>query len=256
MANKSIRYWFLVIIWLLFLGSWSFASSDSFAFIVFGDNRDGDKIFMDLIQKVNGEKDIAFAVNTGDLVSLGRQSEYAKYKKMISKLKIPVYNVLGNHDGVYGGWRTFQKLFGALYYSFDYQNSHFIILNNAFRESFNPSQFDWLKKDLAATKARHKFVFMHKPTFDPSEIYKDYIMSGREVTQELMQLFTKRKVDYVFAGHIHGYAKSERNGVTYVVTAGAGAPLYLPAAVGGFNHYVRIDVEDGKVSDRVVRVYD
>jgi len=247
----------LIIIWLWSLGAWSFTyASDSFGFVVFGDNRDGNKVFMDLIQKANNEKNIAFAVNTGDLVSLGRESEYKTYQKMISKLKVPVYNVLGNHDGVYGGWKTFQKLFGAFYYSFDYKNSHFVILNNAFRESFDNEQFGWLKKDLAATRAKHKFVFMHKPTFDPSEIHKNYIMSGREVTQELMRLFTKHKVDYVFAGHIHGYAKSERNGVTYIVTGGAGAPLYLPAGIGGFYHYVRIDVEDGKVSDRMVRVYD
>jgi 3',5'-cyclic AMP phosphodiesterase CpdA len=161
---------------------------------------------------------------------------------------------VGNHDAVMGGWKNFQKYFGALYYSFDYQDSHFIILNNAFRESFGKEQFEWLKKDLAASRARHKFVFMHRPTFDPSEIYSNYIMSGREVTQELMLLFSRYKVDYVFAGHIHGYAKAERDGVTYIVTAGGGAPLYLPSGFGGFYHYVIISVENGKVSDRVVKI--
>ena len=175
---------------------------------------------------------------------------------MISGLKVPVYNVLGNHDGVSGGWRVFQNVFGALYYSFDYEGSHFVILNNAFKESFDSRQFNWLKNDLANSRAKHKFVFMHKPVFDPSEIHKNYIMSGRAVTEELMRLFARHKVDYVFAGHLHGYAKAERDGVVYIVTGGAGAPLYLPPELGGFYHYVRLDVEGGKIRDRAVRVYE
>lgn len=33
-------------------------------------------------------------------------------------------------------------------------------------------------------------------------------------------------VDVVFNGHKHSYERNEVNGVTYVVTAGGGAPLY------------------------------
>jgi len=228
----------------------------AFSFAVFGDNRDGDETFKLLVSKLNKEKAVAFAVNTGDFASNGSEEKYIAYMEMTSKLKAPVYNVLGNHDGVRGGWRIFQKYFGPLYYSFDFEDSHFVVLNNAFKESFGSAQFAWLKKDLAQTKARHKFVFMHKPVFDPSAIYPDYIMSGRAVTEELEKLFEKYKVDYVFAGHIHGYAKAERAGVTYIVTGGAGAPLYLPPEFGGFYHYVIITVEKGRVSDRVARVYD
>jgi 3',5'-cyclic AMP phosphodiesterase CpdA len=226
----------------------------AFSFVVFGDNRDGDKTFQALIARVNQERGIIFAVNTGDFVSHGRANEYAAYQQMISKLKVPIYNVLGNHDGVGGGWRIFQKLFGALYYSFDYEGSHFVILNNAFRESFDREQFEWLKNDLAGSKAKFKFVFMHRPTFDPSEIYKSHIMSGRAVTEALMKVFQKYRVDYVFAGHIHGYAKAEKGGVTYIVTGGAGAPLHLPPDFGGYYHYVRVDVDDRKIQDAVVRI--
>ncbi len=232
------------------------SSAFAFSFAVFGDNRDGDETFKLLISKLSREKEIVFAVNTGDFASNGSEEKYLAYKKMVSKLKAPVYNVLGNHDGVRGGLKRFQKYFGPFYYSFDYENSHFVVLNNAFKESFDSAQFNWLKKDLAGTKARHKFVFMHKPVFDPSAIYPGYIMSGRAVTEELEKLFEKNKVDYVFAGHIHGYAKAEREGVTYVVTGGGGAPLYLPPEFGGFYHYVIISVEKDRVSDRVVRVYD
>jgi predicted phosphodiesterase len=269
--------WLLVIIWLLFLGDWCFAFSnapqitpetsaspapkvataESFSFVVFGDNRDGDMIFMDLIKKLNKEKNIAFAVNTGDFVSNGRESEYEKYLKMILNLKVKVYHVPGNHDLVEKGYKYYRKYMRPEYYfSFDHKNSHFLVLNNAFKDSFDAKQFDWLKKDLASTKKENIFVFMHRPTFDPTEIYKGYVMSGRETVKELMKVFKRYEVDYVFAGHLHGYARAERDGVIYVVTGGAGAPLYLPRDVGGFYHYVKIRVEGNKIKDEVLKIYE
>lgn len=233
------------------------ATVESFSFVAFGDNRDGDMIFMDLIKKLNRKNDVDLAVNTGDFVSHGKESEYKKYLKMISGLNVKVYHVPGNHDLVENGYKYYKKYIRPeYYYSFDYKNSHFVILNNAFKESFNSKQFEWLKKDLAATKKENIFVFMHRPTFDPTEIYKGYVMSGRETVKELMKVFNRYKVDYVFAGHLHGYARAEREGVIYVVTGGAGAPLYLPKDFGGFYHYVKIKVEGDKITDEVLRIYE
>ena len=259
-------------IWSFIFGfSWSFAFSkapviipkspavsaiDSFTFVVFGDNRDGDKIFMDLVAKVNQEEGIAFAVNTGDFVSHGRKSEYEKYLGMESDLKAKIYHVPGNHDLVGGGEKYFRKYFGHFYYSFDYRNSHFVILNNAFKRHFDAEQFEWLKRDLAKTKKENIFVFTHRPTADPTEIYKGYIMSGKKVIEELMGVFRRYKVDYVIAGHIHGYARAERDGTIYIVTGGAGAPLYLPKDFGGFYHYVKISVDGNKIKDKVVKIYE
>lgn len=267
-------FWICFVLWILFFGfsDSSFALSkapditsetvtlpptvDSFSFVVFGDNRDGDKIFMDLIKKVNQEKGVAFAVNTGDFVSHGWENEYRNYLKMSGKLKVKLYHVPGNHDLVGDGEKYFRKYFGPLYYSFDFKSSHFVVLNNAFKRYFDTKQFEWLKKDLAKTERENIFVFMHRPTFDPTEIHKGYVMSGRKTVKELMRVFKKYKVDYVFAGHIHGYAKAKRSGIVYIVAAGAGAPLYLPKDFGGFYHYVKIKVDGDKIKDEVVRIYE
>ena len=224
--------------------------------MVFGDNRDGDKIFQDLIAKINQEKNVSFALSLGDFVSYGKEDQYLAYRKLIANLKFPVYHVPGNHDLIGNGERYFKKYFGPLYYSFDYEGAHFTIINNAFRSYFDHTQFEWLKNDLSTTKMPIKFVFMHRPTFDPSELYKSHVMSGRKVVEELMQIFERNKVNYVFAGHIHGYAKAERNGVVYIVSGGAGSPLHLPPAFGGFYHYLKIKVENGKIQDQVVKVYE
>ncbi|MFA6431402.1 MAG: metallophosphoesterase [Candidatus Margulisiibacteriota bacterium] len=219
-----------------------------------GDNQGNDSMLMEAIAKMNQEKDAAFVVFVGDFISDGTEASYISHKKMIKNLKIPVYHAEGNHDAMYGGWKLFEKYFGPAYYSFVYKDSRFIVLNNAFQESFTKAQFNWLKNTLSLAKEEHKFVFMHKPTFDPSEIYDDQGMSGRAITQELIGLFSRYKVDYVFAGHIHGYAKAEREGVNYIVTGGGGAQLYLPPDFGGFHHYVRINVDNGRITQKIIKL--
>jgi 1,2-diacylglycerol 3-alpha-glucosyltransferase len=245
------RYSILVTCWLLLS-----AAAFAYSFAVFGDNQGNYTLFNDLLSKLKQEKGLNFVVQTGDFVPYGEEAHYIKYRQLMAGLKLPYYQVMGNHDGVKGGWRNFAKYFGPTYYSFDYEGDRFIIVDNAYRQSFDAKQFKWLKSELARPGARHKFVFMHKPVFDPSEIYQDHIMSSRAVIEELKRLFVKYRVDYVLAGHIHGYARSEKDGVTYIVSGGAGGPLYLPPELGGFYNYVRIDVDNDRIGDQVKMIYE
>jgi 3',5'-cyclic AMP phosphodiesterase CpdA len=115
-------------------------------------------------------------------------------------------------------------------------------------------QWSWLKKALLTKKK--KFVFMHKPLFDPSGTYTSHVMAPQRELNKLQQLLIDNGVRYVIAGHIHGYSKAEDGSILYIVTAGAGAPLYLPHFNGGFYHYVMITVDNDKISDEVVRIYN
>ena len=227
----------------------------AYSFAVFSDNHQNKEVLGRLIGKLNADSTLAFAVNLGDFTNYGRADEYALYKKRSAALRAPVYHVIGNHDAMNGGWKIFEKYFGPRYYAFEREGDRFIALDDSLPGSFDSEQFAWLKAELAKP-ARHKFVMMHKPVFDPSELYKSHVMSGRAVTEELIGLFAKYKVDYVLAGHIHGYARSERGKVTYIVSAGAGGPLYLPPEFGGFYNYVIITVEPDRITDRVSSIYD
>jgi len=58
-------------------------------------------------------------------------------------------------------------------------------------------------------------------------------------------------VDVVFNGHEHNYERNEVNGVTYVVTAGGGAPLYpmqerepTQVAFALEYHFVLVEIDD------------
>ncbi|MCX5751674.1 MAG: metallophosphoesterase [Candidatus Saganbacteria bacterium] len=242
------------ILSLGFLGGVAWA--EGFSFVVFGDPQGRNDTFSDLIQKVNREKEVSFAICVGDLVEDGKRSDYLEYIKTVSTLKPKLYNVIGNHDAQKSGWKYFEEFFGPTYYAFDYDNSHFILLDNAFGESFTPKQYQWLKNDLKENQGKNIFVFFHRPIFDPAEIVEGYLMSPKQIAQELEALFYRYRVKYVFAGHLHTYARAERDGVTYIVTGGGGAPLHMPEMFGGYYHYVRVDVNGDKIKDRVVRIYE
>ena len=248
--HKWVRALLLIIIFILFLTSSAFA----FSFVVFGDNRSGDEIFKKLIARVNQEKDIVFAINTGDLTERGKDFEYQKYKKMISKCKVKVYNAIGNHDISGSGKALFRAYFGRPYYSFNFENAHFIILDNVSQDGLGKWQSSWLIGDLINHKKMLNFVFMHKPLFDPSFSFPHYVMTPRETRDNLIQLFKENNVEYVFAGHIHGYLREEKESIVYIITGGAGAPLYLEKDRGGFYHYVKITVEDNQIKEKVVRI--
>lgn len=253
--RRIFLYASLSIVILFTLSQLTLAAPE-FSFVVFGDNRDGESVFSDLIKKVNAEDGISFAFNTGDLVSKGQRCEYQAYEKLTQKIKVKVYNVMGNHDAVYGGWRHYMKYYGKPYRSFDFRNSHFVILDNSFDRRLTNAQFTWLKRDLAATKKKNIFVFLHRPLFDPSGVFANHIMESKEKALRLQKIFERYKVNIVFSGHIHGFAEGERNGVRYVIAAGAGAPLYLPEFMGGFYHYVRVDVGNDRVDYAVKRIYN
>lgn len=227
-----------------------------FSFAVFGDNRDGDKVFMDLIDRMNKDKSIKFAVNTGDLTSRGIEAEYEKYLDMSGSSMVEIHNAIGNHDiGFMGmGKGIFKNKFGADYYYFDHDDSRFIVMDNASGKGLGRKQWNWLKNALDTDKKI--FVFMHKPIFDVSGSYPRYVMESRSESEALDMQLKMSKVKYVFAGHIHGYGRQKIDGIVYINTAGAGAPLYLPAFSGGFYHYVKVTVDGPKIKDEVVKIYD
>ncbi|HVN67356.1 MAG TPA: metallophosphoesterase family protein, partial [Candidatus Sulfotelmatobacter sp.] len=87
----------------------------AYSFVVFGDNQGNYRVLNDLLAKVKQEKGLNFIVQTGDFVPYGEESHYIKYRQLMAATNIPYYQVMGNHDGVKGGWRNFAKYFGPDY---------------------------------------------------------------------------------------------------------------------------------------------
>jgi 3',5'-cyclic AMP phosphodiesterase CpdA len=160
---------------------------------------------------------------------------------------VPLYAVPGNHDSLDGSLDLYLQYVGApaASYSFDYGQAHFALVDSHTGQ-VSAEQLAWLDADLAATRQPLKIVAVHHPPFDPNG--STHIMTGGN--QAFMDLMERRGVRYVFAGHIHEYGREERNGVTYVVTGGGGAPLNP----GQYYHYLKVQVRGQAVTWEVVRV--
>jgi 3',5'-cyclic AMP phosphodiesterase CpdA len=238
-----------------------------FTFIVLGDNRSGDDIYRKLVSLAM-ERKPDFVVNTGDvIVTPGNKKEWAKFWEMSRPISVPYFLTVGNHDAhpkVPLSERTYKQQVdlpgNELYYSFVAGNSLIIVLDSFMDDQekrITGEQFNWLEAVLVNSAQEHKFVFLHHPLYtDPGKGHHAHDSMDRypESRNMLGALLAKYRVDAVFAGHEHYYERRAVDGVLYIITGGGGAPIYDKEEYGGYNHFVQVTVDGGKVSAEVVDV--
>jgi 3',5'-cyclic AMP phosphodiesterase CpdA len=222
----------------------------AFRFAVAGDSRDGPKIYRRVLEAVAADR-AQFLIHTGDLVNQGTEEQWLEFRQRMANFSLPFYPVPGNHDSLNGELDGYLAHSGApaAHYSFDRGDVHFT-LADSHNGGIGAAELQWLRHDLAATDRPVKMVFLHHPPFDPDGT--DHIMAYGN--QAFMDLMAEMAVDYVFAGHIHAYAHQERDGVVYLITGGAGAPLYGGGHPLAFHHFLRVDVMGRAVTVDVVEL--
>jgi len=218
-------------------------STSPFAFVVLGDNRSYPERFKKLAEKAWAERP-NFILNVGDLVSDGRnKDEWIKeYLAPAAELmkRVPSYVAIGNHEGNSDWFYKYSSYPDPEnYYSFDYGNAHFTIVDSNGDLSRGSKQLKWIIADLAASKAKWKFVAHHHPPFSSDN--NDYgntdlwlSKRGDPHVQALIPIYEKFNVDVVWCGHIHTYERTwpirggkvdQANGVVYIQAGGGGAEL-------------------------------
>lgn len=201
--------------------------TDSFSFIVFGDTRSDSAAHQSVINRMAAHE-FEFILHSGDLIHHGdRSDEWRTFFNiedtlLQSKHFMPT---IGNHEKPFWQYDTLFALPEPEdYYSFNYGNAHFIMLNTEI--DMSGVQRDWLLNDLTIarddTSIDWIFVTLHRPPFTSGRYNPN---TG--VQRHWCPLFEEYSVDIVFAGHDHMYERTSKiNGVTYIVSAGGGAPLY------------------------------
>jgi len=229
---------------------YSSSPSDNFSFAIMGDNKNSFKIFSKILKDIDNDH-YNFAIDVGDLVFGGEKEKYRTFYNMIKNEKTPFLVAVGNHDIRESGAENYFDIFGKFYYSFNFGNSLFIILDDANEERIDAVQMKWLEEQLQRNY-QHKFVFLHVPPFDPRP-ETDHSLSNRQNAEEFMNLMEKYKPDVIFASHIHAYFDEMRNGINYVITGGAGSELWGTDPDHYFNHYIKVEVDGDKISKEVIR---
>jgi 3',5'-cyclic AMP phosphodiesterase CpdA len=263
-------------------------------FSVTGDSRDDVSIWAQ-VQKAVADQGVDLQVFTGDAVNIGvNQSEWNNFFEASTGdfrvedglSRAPFMVVNGNHDSLSVNFiaqfavpqevSDGETAQGEEWYSFDYGNAHFVMLNDTPQASaLSQTQREWLEADLAAVdRSVTPWVFAahHQPTYSCRGSHGSYL----QLRTHWQPVFDQHQVDFVFSGHDHLYERSfpmrgldgtngvvaesgtdgvpvNQSGTVYVVTAGAGAELYtaddscyhvVPGKSESVNNYVIVELED------------
>ncbi len=162
-----------------------------------------------------------FIINTGDIVDHGDNSKqwaWALDTGSDSLMNTFMMPATGNHEGM-GTSATVnyftlpgipeQDTAKGVYYSFDYNNVHFAVLNTEDlneNEGLTDKQLDWLKNDMQSSDAQWKFVMLHKAPYSQGSHYKDDDVC--EIRDQLKNLMPELGIDMVFQGHDHVYMRT------------------------------------------------
>lgn len=241
---------------------------NTFRIAIFGDRTGGDaeglKHLERAIYEINQLKP-DFVIHIGDMIQgytrdqnewLREKDEFLSY---MNRLTMPYYLTAGNHD-IFNPFRDpkdktyeelYKKNFSPLNYSFNYKNSHFIIMYTdeamASKPVISENQLAWLKSDLEKNDKTNAFIFMHKPIWN-------FENSNWDKFHDIIKAFPVRAV---FAGHFHAYNKGiNKDGIQYYDVGPLGAEAYTLGGplTGFFYHYSILSVDNNTFDMALVKI--
>lgn len=251
---------------------------EPYRFAVYGDTRTRHDVHRQVIDTLVKQGIPDFVLHTGDLVENGNDNSlwpiFFDIEKELLRQTV-FFPALGNHErNAHDFFEFFQAT--SPYYSFNWGNSHFIVLNSDIgnaaptarqREAFWAEQTRWLEEDLQNSQsADYRFIVAHHPPFTAVTSRQ----GGNPHMTALVPMFEKYHVSAAFFGHDHNYQHYLKNGIPYLVTGGGGAPLYdvdkppaditqmvvkienfLTVGVQGKNAHIEAIAIDGKKLDEM-----
>lgn len=228
---------------------------EHFSFAVAGDTQ-GTGTFERLTELLKDEP-ISFLVLLGDCVRNGNPGHHQYFRAELAKelrMPYPTFYVVGNHDVSNDEFpiSQFEKMYGPTNFSFEYQGCLFIVLRILNRPLYSTQEsLAFLESILSDHRKDYRkiFVFMHIPP----PVSADIIARKFENSNKFVSLCDTFKVDYVFAGDYHGYARVQCGDTVYLVTGGGGAHL-AKKMPGNFHHAVLITVGPQAISERILAV--
>jgi len=118
-----------------------------------------------------------FGVFTGDIVISGTEDQWNCIERDIAELKTKVYFAAGNHDMI--NRPLFEQRYGKTYYSFNYHNDLFLILDpNIDHWNISGNQLLFLQDEIIEYKNNGNiFIFFHEVLWwDKNNKYNDEII--------------------------------------------------------------------------------
>jgi 3',5'-cyclic AMP phosphodiesterase CpdA len=180
----------------------------------------------------------AFMIHTGDISHLSLASQFDDADRIISKARLDVHYVPGEHDFLDPEQKFYRERYGrgtkgAGWYSFDANGVHFIGLVNVLNLKagglgfLSAEQLEWLEDDLSGRSASTPIVvFAHIPLWT---VYPDWGWGTDDSAQALSYLKRFGSVT-VLNGHIHQVMQKVEGNVTFHTARSTAFPQPAPGA--------------------------
>ena len=195
-----------------------------------------------------------FVINVGDTIEGGGDvlapAQWQELRPLFQRYNhYPLYFTPGNHDVFSDTSRQlYEKESGRPpQYSFNYQDAHFTVLDNAQTMDLTEAQLDFLARDLEANKDKSpKFIFFHKPYWIP-------ILKLGSSDFPLHKIALKYGVQHIISGHGHQFVRLVRDGIAYMEVGSSGGNMTAALRLGHgfkegrFYHHVWGRVKGSKV---------
>lgn len=204
------------------------------------------------VEDINNQPDIAFVVFTGDNINSPKEENLRAFVKIVSKLKVPYYIALGNHDVYKSNGLSKVRYFeilretNLLYpqrkpnYEFKKNGFVFLIVDGA-KEIipgavgyYRNDTLDWVDKQLTKNAKSDVIILQHYPIVYPDGTENRLKTHRTYKVEQYQELIDKHNnLLAVISGHFHMNSENMKNGVYHIAT---------PSLIGLPNAYKIIDI--------------
>lgn len=240
------------------------AGASVYDVLIYPDSQSGDYSQWEEIVKDSAHRNprTALYISMGDLVDNGEQAyQWRTWLNSIQLLstRVPLAPMMGNHEMYTLDWKMREPkaylnyfdvpsngntTFDRHYYSYDYGDVHYVVLDTQLYESnhddnhdvHHPDLYDvqirWLRQDLTNNTKKWTVVLMHR---DPFQYAFDRPGASRAVGFDeegvlFMPIFDEFNVDLVLSAHLHSY---RNRGHVRNFERDASGPLYILTGIAG-----------------------
>ena len=240
------------------------AGAGEYEVLIYPDSQSGDYSGWEQLVKNSADRNpnAALYISMGDLVDNGEQAyQWRTWLDSIKPLsaRIPLAPTLGNHEMYTLDWKMREPraylnyfdvpsngntTFDSHYYSYDYGDVHYVVLDTQLYESthednhdvHHPDLYDvqvqWLRQDLASNTKKWTVVLMHR---DPFQYAFNRPGASRAAGFDeegvlFMPIFDEFNVDLVLSAHLHSY---RNRGHVRNFERDASGPLYILTGIAG-----------------------
>lgn len=202
MIIRSIQFLFLIILLPVYVSTAQVVSSfnklplidtsESFSFVVSGHfhgESSNQSTFpastiLAGIDTINSLKP-QFLMSLGDMfVDVDDKYIYNYNRSLFEKLKMPIFNAVGNHDLSNGNY--YEKVYGKTFFKFTIHSCLFVVLNTEINDgSIKDEQLDFFKEALlqgCSDSIKKVFIFSHRPIWSENDVVYEKLFKGNSRT--------------------------------------------------------------------------